>query len=264
MNILKTWEDGSYMPVWQEDLKFIQNASTEVIGALCKALFGRDYGVLWGCDVVVQNSKTSVGEGCVFVGNEIIHVPAQMILGDYPAPTLQKEEVFDSLGDKIFKVNGNAETRQTYLTPYMKLKGGIIHGPSKITLYDEDKKTLLQRIYDVFGAMPYEITAHSANGVGNSHAIKYAKIGRQVFILSLTGITGGMDPGSGEAHTNSTVYTLPEGFRPSVETFFTYKINTTNDNSKIRIGSVTTDGKIQINAYVSITAVAFNFLTPSI
>ena len=263
MNRIKTFNDGSYMPVWQEDLRFLQDASAEVIGALCKALLGRNYGVLFGCGIGVSGSITSIKEGYVYVDGEVVHVPAQSIAGSHDDPILEKTEKFDSAGDKIFKVAGNAETRQTYYTPYMKLVSGISgnFGATNIILNDENKKTLLQRMHDIFGAMPYEIVEESATGISGTYSIKYAKIGKQVFILSLSGSTGGTDPGSGEQQGNYTIYTLPEDFRPAVETFFAYKVNKLNDNSAVRIGSVGVNGNIQINRYVPIIAAAFNFLT---
>ena len=261
MNRIKTFNDGSYMPVWQEDLRFLQDASAEVIGALCRALLGRNYGVLFGCGVGISASITNVKEGYVYVDGEVVHVPAQSIAGSHADPILEKTEKFDSEGDKIFKVAGNAETRQTYYTPYMKLVSGISgnFGATNIILNDENKKTLLQRMHDIFGAMPYEIIEKSGTSAnGGSYNIKYARIGRQVFILQMSGGVGGSGSGAPSGTATGTLYTLPEDFQPVCETFFAYKITSSGD---VRIGSVQTDGKILIESGVPIIAAAFNFLT---
>jgi hypothetical protein len=242
------------MPLWKADFEFLQNASAEVIGALCKALFDRDYGVLWGCEVVINNSKTHVSEGYVFVDGEVVHVPAQMIAGDYPEPILQKTDNFNTAGDKIFKVDGNTETRQTYLTPYMQLKIGIVHGPGKIVLNDEGKKTLLQRIHEILSV--YEIIEYSNDTIMKKCFIKYAKIGKQVHVMSFSGYNS-LDPAPPDNMIK--IYEFPEGFRPAVETIFLYHGESTGD---VKLGKVLTDGKALFHGGLKGAAIAFSFLTP--
>jgi len=271
MNRLKTWNDGSYMPLWQKDLEFIQEALGAPIITLCETLLGKKSGIITGCKVSTLgfpgNITTSITEGLVLMDGEIVYCPKHSATAPAAITNLEKFDAYDSAGDKVFRVADSSEVRRAYYTPYAQLTSSFSIDGKRITLDDEGKKTLIEclfeKLYEMAVALPYEViesSASSPTGASN-HSIKYAKIGKQVFVLSLGGY---IRVGDGSAEVQGSyplAFTLPVGFRPAVETFFTYKVNQLNNNSMVRIGSITPAGQIFINGSVTVTASAFNFLT---
>ena len=298
MKKLETYPgDKSYMPVWKNDLMFLQEAYGESFTALCKALLGRDYGILTGCEV----SATGISEGYVFFDGEIIYCPEQ----PSPGPgrwILKKIKEYDPEGDKVFKNAVGSEVlqevRETYCTPYMKLQsipfdvvsiqdssgsddsegsgsendgsGNDDNGaPSSntendfILLSNDGKKTLLELLHDSIGAIPYEVKEYNTwNSVNGVH-IRYTRIGQQVFILSLSGNGSiSISPVGGENNEREVLtpmsFTLPVGFRPRVNTYFVYERDSTGETL---LGRVTPSGQILVGSDKNIHAVAFNFLT---
>ena len=229
MNKLKTFNDGSYMPVWQSDLEFIQNAFHAPFEQLCETLLGRTSGIITGCQVSQTHGYTNITEGLVLMEGKIVRVPAQSVAGT--ANAVQMRSDYDPVGDKVFKINDGTEVRQTYYTPWAELILNISGGIHDVTLIldDDGKKTLIQllfeRLYGMALQMPYNIITSSGVSGLDVYSIKYARIGKRVFILELSGHTGGYDPGGGDGSIHyGTLLTLPVEFRPAVETFFAYKI----------------------------------------
>ena len=156
MNNLKTWNDGSYMPVWQADLEFIQEAFSTPFVKLCETLFGKTSGIICGCKVTLNKGGTDLAqitEGLVLMEGEIVYCPAQSISG-VATVALVKEETYDNAGDKVFKVDNSTDVRQTYYTPHAVLaentfSGGDVEDPPAFLVLDsEGSKTLIECLYD--------------------------------------------------------------------------------------------------------------------
>jgi len=161
MSKLKTFNDGSYMPLWQADLEFIQEAFSMPFVELCETLLGKTSGII-NCEVTsFKNSGgtvTQISEGLLLMEGEIVYCPAQSIFGP-DAVALVKEEAYDNAGDKVFKVDNGTDVRQTYYTPKAVLaentfSGGVVieDPPVFLTLDSEGSKTLIECLYDALFA----------------------------------------------------------------------------------------------------------------
>jgi len=274
MNKLKTFNDGSYMPLWQRDIEFVQDAFREPFVKLCETLLGKNTGIICGCKVT-SSLGTSISEGLVLMDGEVVYCPAQTVLGN--GYVLQKVEAYDSSGDKVFKINDGTDVRQTYYKPYAKLVTGISIGATILVLNEQGKKTLLECLYDILMNFGYEIKVIDSGaggliGVGGTLKAEYAKIGRQVHILSLSKTAGGAigapPPGGGEiggeeqgtaALPVSQIYTLPMVIKPVRDVYFSYQ---ETDYDVMKFGKIDTDGKIYVAVPArAMTAVAFSYLT---
>lgn len=274
MNKLITYNDGSYMPLWQKDLEFLQGCFKEPFVKLCETLLGKTYGIITGCKITKNQNYTTVSEGLVLVAGEIVHCPAQTIMIPLGVNcVLTKKEGYDASGDKVFKINDGTEVRRTYYTPYMQLTNGIDLGGQHVFPEGDDAKNLIECLHDAVVGFEYELKSYDAHGITSSITIFYAKIGKVVHVLSLTA-TSGMEMSSSnsggetterggenadKAMPSNAVYTFPEGFKPARDSYFSYWENSTE---KMMLGKVAAaDGKIYLNAYRGVTAVAFTYLT---
>jgi hypothetical protein len=298
MNKLKTYNDGSYMPLWQKDLEFIQEAFHEPFEKLCETLLGKSSGIIFGCKLGGKGGSTTITEGLVLIDSEIIYCPAQTVSGN--ANVLQKQDAYDTDGDKVFKVSSGTEVRQTYYKPYAKLTTGFSigglsgAGEKYLTLDDQGKKTLVECLYEKVFSMFLQ-TPHSeeyttlyeriresllaekyalgGNGdqsgsMGAITRIFYTKIGKCVHILSLdwsVGTSAGGGNGTARNFNRNITLNIPSvhqpdaEYRPKVDTYFTYYVNPTRE---VYIGKMTSAGEILIaDDKESITALAFSYLT---
>jgi hypothetical protein len=98
MNRLKTWNDGSYMPVWQADLAFIQDAFKTPFVKLIETSLGKTSGIICGCEYKYKLGISYINEGLVLLNGEILYCPPQSVTGNVNA--LKKQETFDAEGDR--------------------------------------------------------------------------------------------------------------------------------------------------------------------
>ncbi len=275
MNKLITYNDGSYMPLWQKDLEFLQGCFKEPFVKLCETLLGKMSGIITGCKITRNQNITNVSEGLVLLpGGEIVHCPAQSItIPSGGNCVLTKKDNYDAAGDKVFKINDGTEVRRTYYTPYMKLTTGIDIGGQHIFPESTDAKNLMECLHDAIVGFDYELKSFDAHSTSSSVTIFYAKIGKAVHVLSLSASSGMVVANSGngsetadrggenadKAMPSNAIYTFPEGFKPARDSYFSYWENSTE---KMMLGKVAAaDGKIYLNAYRGVTAVAFSYLT---
>jgi len=272
MNKLKTWNDGSYMPVWQSDLAFIQDALSVPLVKLCEALLGKTSGIIIGCEVTKPSGATSITEGWVLMDGEIIFCPPQTISGI--GIGLKKLDSYDTDGAKVFKVDDGTDVRQTYYTPYAQLVTGKSPEGGKYLIFEEDGLTLEEALVGAVSSSSsgYEIkeySNYSQYSISPSTTIHYTKIGKCVHVLLLSGTNGsqeedepmtmGMGVGSGVMAIDNEIFTFPAGYKPVRDAYFTYQENNTGN---VHLGKVAAaDGKIYIGNNRNMRAVGFTYLT---
>lgn len=124
MKRLITYDDNSYMPLWQTDLKFIQDNLIQSITQLAKTFaFDRDMFIVSGCVLTNENDQYSVTEGLVMIAGELIYVPEQSISSVYAvAPHIVKFEYFNPAGEKQFIQDLASLMRNTWDDNYGKLQ----------------------------------------------------------------------------------------------------------------------------------------------
>lgn len=124
MKRLTTYTDKSYMPLWQEDLDFIQDNLIEVLTQLGKTFaYGRSTYIVSGCVLTEDATKYYITEGLIMYAGELLYCPAQAVnkMTDF-IPVLQRKAATDPDGDKLFKLeNGGNETRSTWDVNYAEL-----------------------------------------------------------------------------------------------------------------------------------------------
>lgn len=124
MKGLKTYDDDSYMPLWQEDLKFVQEIITEVLTELSKSLaVGSNSCIIGGCETSESSTHYTISRGMALLDGEVFICPEQSIEKSSGfTPVLRKKEATNPEGDKLFLLTeGGTETRQTYDVNYLEL-----------------------------------------------------------------------------------------------------------------------------------------------
>lgn len=139
MKRLTTFTDNSYMPLWQEDLKFIQDNMIQVLTQLGKTFsYGNSIFIINGCVLTNNGTHYSVTEGLIMVQGELLYCPAQteaMVSG--LLPFLIRQELTDSNGAKqMILSDQTVVTKQTWDVNYAKLvmdDGSIISPKLSLT-----------------------------------------------------------------------------------------------------------------------------------
>jgi hypothetical protein len=121
MKKLRTYEDGSYMPLWQEDLSYIQDNIIETIVCIAKAFsIDRTKYIVSGCLAEFDGNTCTYNHGMIMYDGELLVLEAgsqTFSLTEMPNPVaiIELYETFDSNGEKLFKKNdGTWEYRETY------------------------------------------------------------------------------------------------------------------------------------------------------
>lgn len=120
--------EGSLAPLWQTDLKFIQDGAMEAVTALLNGLkLGRDDYLVTGCDITVNTStnKVSMTAGWCWFGGELLPVralaPAPFAAGTTPKIKLTKVTAYNRGGDRTYTDASRTGTvqmwRDSYLAP---------------------------------------------------------------------------------------------------------------------------------------------------
>lgn len=139
MKRLTTFTDNSYMPLWQEDLKFIQDNMIQALTQLGKTFsYGNSIFIINGCVLTNNGTHYSVTEGLIMVQGELLYCPAQteaMVSG--LLPFLIRQELTDSNGAKqMILSDQTVVTKQTWDVNYAKLvmdDGSIISPKLSLT-----------------------------------------------------------------------------------------------------------------------------------
>jgi len=124
MKRLTTYADNSYMPLWQEDLKFIQDNLIEVLTQLGKIFaYGNSTFIITGCVVTNNGTEYSITEGLIMYQGELLYCPAQQAnMQEGNLPFLERQALTDADGDKLMILaNQSTETYHTWDVNYAKL-----------------------------------------------------------------------------------------------------------------------------------------------
>ena len=120
--------EGSLAPLWQTDLKFIQDGAIEAVTALLNGLkLGRDNYLVTGCDITVdtRRNRVSMTAGWCFFNGELLPVrelaATSFTAGSNPRIKLTKVTAYDSGGDRSYTAASQTGTvrmwRDSYLAP---------------------------------------------------------------------------------------------------------------------------------------------------
>lgn len=185
MKRLITYNDNTYMPLWQTDLKFIQDNLVQVISEMAKMFAaGRDMFVVSGCELTKVNNQYHVTPGIVMIDNELLYVPQQSIssLGAFN-PYVQKESVFNPNGEKQFLVGQLTEYRNTWDDNYGILKVQYDRERLPGKLYLGNAKTIYQIIDEQINEDSGWIDLPLINGwKWDGNKVQYRIINKQVFL----------------------------------------------------------------------------------
>lgn len=91
------------LPIWQDDINFLQDSKNEDVRALWKTLFGDRNMILEGCKVTEDEDLGTLtcSAGYVYLGGEVYKVEEQTIeLSIGSIPGLSIEDGFDELGNR--------------------------------------------------------------------------------------------------------------------------------------------------------------------
>jgi hypothetical protein len=206
MKKLKTFADGSYMPLWQEDLAYIQENIIETIVYMAKAFsIDRTKYIVSGCLAEFDGNMCYYNKGMVMYNGELLVLKdgfRLFSLNEIPNPVaiIELDETFDSNGRKLFKkVDGTWEYRDTYHNRV-----------AKITVKNEDDVISTDLIADgtdlwkLFPKLNYTWGAIVAPPLSNTFTVKMKKQGDIVAMKGAATYSEGV----------TSLCTVPEAFRP--------------------------------------------------
>lgn len=262
MKRLITFDDRSYMPLWQADMKFIQDNLIQVLTWLGKThAYNRDNYIVSGCQLTNDQDEYSVTEGLVMIDGELLHVPEQTIdaIG-LTAPHIVKQEQLDPDGNKLFRVELSTEFRDTYDDNYGRLMAQENDDQLPNRLYLESAKTItdiiiekvLEEIPDYMhrGLTEQFVNYNSSGGYTAHGSFNAVHVGKNAFgdVMITAAFTA----------TNESGYicTLPEIFRPIADIAGTFYANDQVSLLKIR-----KDGKVAVkgSSTTGVNYISFQF-----
>jgi hypothetical protein len=187
MKKLITYNDNSYMPLWQTDLKFIQDNLTGVITELAGTFAaGRDMYIVSGCSLTTGGGKYSVTAGLVMISGELLYVPAQEVSSvGVVQPHIRRKQIYNPLGEKQFLLSDNqTEFRNTWDDNYGELASQSDPEPLPGRLYLRTAKTVMEIIAEQTQVPDTGwILMQPVNGwTWDSAQVYYRALGKQVFL----------------------------------------------------------------------------------
>lgn len=214
MKRLITFNDNTYMPLWQTDLKFVQDNVEQVVTQLAATFAnGRDMYIIAGCKLSQAAGKFSVTSGLAMINGEVLYVPPQEVNAiNVTAPHLYRKQVYNPLGEKQFLLSDDqTEFRNTWDDSYAALSAQSDPEPLPGRLYLRTAKTIMEIIAEATapsdtGWVPLPL---QAGWTWDSRAVYYRCIGKQVYLKGDI-----INEGSNSAHFAS----LPEQYVPAVTT----------------------------------------------
>lgn len=216
MKRLITYNDNSYMPLWQTDLKFVQDNMIQVLTQLAKTFaFEREMFIVSGCELTDEGSDYSVTEGLVMINGELLYVPAQTISSSFVfAPYISKFEYLNPGGEKQFIKDLATEFRNTWDDNYGKLHAQPDPEPLPNRLYLANAKTITDMIIEKAGEQLLTdtgwINLTLINGWDADQATpQYRVLNGQVFLRG--------DITDADA-TDIIFSTIPAAYRPDIDT----------------------------------------------
>jgi hypothetical protein len=247
MKRLITYTDNSYMPLWQTDLKFVQDNMIQVLTGLGKTFgYEREDYIVSGCLLSILNNTYHVTEGLVMIGGELLYVPAQTVtVAGMNNPYIVKQPYLNPEGEKQFLKELGTEFRSTWDDNYGKLQVEGDLEPSPGRVYLVNAKTITDMIIEK--AMEAMLTAMHRGNTEMSLVYRteagYAAHGSYQGVLAAKNAFG--DVMITAAFTASApggyICTLPAGFRPVADIAGTYYSNNQAALLKIR-----KDGKVVV------------------
>lgn len=247
MKRIITYDDNSYMPIWQTDLKFIQDNMIQVLTELGKTFnYEREDYIVSGCYTTFANDEYSVAEGLVMLGGELLYVPAQTIAkaGQF-SPHIVKQAYMNPGGEKQFLKELGIEFRSTWDDNYGKIQMQADPEPVPGRVYLINSKTITDMIIEkVMEAM---LTSMRRGLTQESLPYRteagYAAHGSYPGVLAGKNAFGDVMITAAFTATAYEGYicTLPEGFRPVADIAGTYY-----SNNQVALLKILKDGKVVV------------------
>jgi len=125
MKKLITFEDGTYMPLWQEDFAFVQENLIEAITEFANAFsYAKSRFIVSGCGIKIDGEEYTLEKGLVMYDGELLYVPeqAEHLVIASPAFHITKQSLYPVSGQKLFVLpDESTELRDAYDANYGKL-----------------------------------------------------------------------------------------------------------------------------------------------
>jgi hypothetical protein len=187
MKRLITYNDNTYMPLWQTDLKFVQDNIEQVLIQLGSTFAaGRSMYIIAGCILTVAAGKYSVTQGLVMMDGEVLYVPAQEVssFGVFQ-PHIRKKQIYNPMGEKQFLLSDNqTEFRNTWDDSYGELAAQPDPEPLPGKLYLRTAKSVMEIIQEqtqVPDTGWVELPTIN-NWIWDSAKVYYRVVGKQAFL----------------------------------------------------------------------------------
>ena len=229
MKTLKTYNDGSYMPLWQEDIAYVQNNLIEAITKIVNGFsISRTRYIVSGCLAEFDGNLCSWSAGIVMYDGELLILQATATtfsVSEIPNPVavIGMSESYDTTnGHKLFKKSdGTWEYRETYK-----------HRVATITVIDESDVESTDLIAD--GLELADLFAQKGEWLDIIDAVALTfsvKVKKQGDIVALKGAAT-------YSSSVTTLFNLPAEYRPTT-------------NRQIGQFLVKTDGDVTVASGIS-------------
>jgi hypothetical protein len=204
MKRLITYNDNTYMPLWQTDFKFIQDNLIQAVSEMAKMFAaGRDMFIVSGCELSKVDGQYHVSQGMVMMDGELLYVPGQSVPADGVfKPHIRKQELFNPTGEKQFLVGQLTEFRNTWDDNYGKLHTQTDAEPMPGRLYFYEAQSIYQIIANQIKDDTGWVTLDVINGWMAEYPLQYRRVGDVVYLRGV--VSSELNP------VNPAIATIPQ------------------------------------------------------